>query len=245
MYNKHNIIQLRILSLNCRQRVKKSDLSDGATRFFMDAKVQQTIDILAEEFPEPKSELNFNSPFELLVAVILSAQCTDKRVNIVTPKLFAVADDAFSMSQLDLSVIEDIIHPCGFYHNKALFISNMSKDLVERFNGEVPSDIDSLRTLAGVGRKTANVVYAVGFGGQAIAVDTHVFRVANRLGLVHANSVYDTEKQLMNVLPHDKWSDCHHYLLLHGRYVCKARNPQCGKCPLTHLCEYYAKGEEN
>lgn len=204
--------------------------------------VQKIIDILSQEFPEPKSELNFNSPFELLVAVILSAQCTDKRVNSITPKLFAIADDAYKMSQLDVSVIEEIVKPCGFYHNKALFISNMSKDLVNRFGGNVPQDIESLRTLQGVGRKTANVVYAVAFGGQAIAVDTHVFRVSNRIGLAHADNVLETEKQLMKVLPSDKWSDCHHYLLLHGRYVCKARKPQCDSCKLTKFCQYYQKG---
>ena len=208
----------------------------------VDMEVQKIIDILSQEFPEPKSELNFNSPFELLVAVILSAQCTDKRVNSVTPKLFELADNAYKMSQLDVSVIEEIVRPCGFYHNKALFISNMSKDLVKRFNGQVPTDVESLRTLQGVGRKTANVVYAVAFGGQAIAVDTHVFRVSNRIGLAHADNVLETEKQLMNVLPHDKWGDCHHYLLLHGRYVCKARKPLCDSCKLTNFCQYYLKG---
>lgn len=200
---------------------------------------QKILDTLAKDFPNAKSELDFNSPFQLLVAVILSAQCTDKRVNLVTPRLFEVAPDAKTLAQLPQEQIEEIIHSCGFYHSKATYLKQMSQDIVNRFGGEVPNNIDDLRTLAGVGRKTANVVYAVGFGGQAIAVDTHVFRVSNRLGIANAKNVLDTEKQLMQAIPREQWADSHHYLLLHGRYVCKAQNPQCQRCSVKDFCKHY------
>lgn len=200
---------------------------------------QRILDTLAKDFPNAKSELNFHSPFQLLVAVILSAQCTDKRVNLVTPRLFEVAPDAKTLAQLPQEQIEEIIHSCGFYHSKATYLKQMSQDIVNRFGGEVPNNIDDLRTLAGVGRKTANVVYAVGFGGQAIAVDTHVFRVSNRLGIANAKNVLDTEKQLMQAIPREQWADSHHYLLLHGRYVCKAQNPQCQRCSVKDFCKHY------
>lgn len=196
---------------------------------------------LAKDFPNPKSELRFNSPFELLVAVILSAQCTDKRVNTVTPSLFEVANTPEKMAALPLEQIESLIHSCGFYHNKALFLKQASKDIVERFGGVVPNNLEDLRTLAGVGRKTANVVYAVGFGGNAIAVDTHVFRVSNRLGITQAKNVLETEKQLMQAIPEAQWADSHHYILLHGRYVCKAQKPLCEKCSVKDLCNYYKR----
>ena len=200
---------------------------------------QKILDTLAKDFPNAKSELNFHSPFQLLVAVILSAQCTDKRVNLVTPRLFEVAPDAKTLAQLPQEQIEEIIHSCGFYHSKATYLKQMSQDIVNRFGGEVPNNIDDLRTLAGVGRKTANVVYTVGFGGQAIAVDTHVFRVSNRLGIANAKNVLDTEKQLMQAIPREQWADSHHYLLLHGRYVCKAQNPQCQRCSVKDFCKHY------
>lgn len=201
--------------------------------------VQEILQRLSLDFPNAKSELNFQSPFQLLVAVILSAQCTDKRVNTVTPALFAVADTPQKMAELPLEKIEEIIRPCGFYHNKACFLKQSSADIVNRFGGEVPNNLDDLRTLAGVGRKTANVVYAVAFGGNAIAVDTHVFRVSNRLGITCAKNVLDTEKQLMQAIPEQDWGDSHHYLLLHGRYVCKAQRPTCENCSVKDLCRYY------
>lgn len=199
---------------------------------------------LSQDFPNPKSELQFQTPFQLLVAVILSAQCTDKRVNTVTPELFAVAPTADKMAELPQEQIEQLIHSCGFYHSKAQYLKEMSQDLVTRFHGEVPDNIDELRTLKGVGRKTANVVYAVAFGGQAIAVDTHVFRVSNRLGIVQAKNVLDTEKQLMAIIPAEQWADSHHYLLLHGRYVCKAQHPHCDKCSVSEYCKYYHNREQ-
>ena len=200
---------------------------------------QQIMSQLALDFPNAASELHFNSPYQLLVAVILSAQCTDKRVNQVTPALFKVANTPQQMADLPLEQIEQLIHSCGFYHSKATYLKDMSQDLLDRFNGQVPNNLADLQSLKGVGRKTANVVYAVAFGGQAIAVDTHVFRVSNRLGLVDASNVLDTEKQLMQVLPQDKWADSHHYILLHGRYVCKSQNPNCKECSLKQFCKYF------
>ena len=208
----------------------------------MTTNVQKILEKLSKEFPNPKSELHFETPFQLLVAVILSAQCTDKRVNTVTPALFAVADTPEKMAALPLERIEELIRSCGFYHNKAQFLKQASADIVARFNGVVPNNLEDLRTLQGVGRKTANVVYAVGFGGQAIAVDTHVFRVSNRLGIVSAKNVLDTEKQLMQEIPQDMWADAHHYILLHGRYVCKSQRPLCGECTLRELCKYNQEG---
>ena len=205
---------------------------------------KRILEILANDFPNAKSELNFDSPFQLLVAVILSAQCTDKRVNMVTPELFKAAPDAAALAAMPLEEIQRIIHPCGFYNSKANYLKEMSQDLVERYGGVVPSNLDELQTLKGVGRKTANVVYAVAFGGQAIAVDTHVFRVSNRLGIVNAKNVLETEKQLMQAIPAEQWADSHHYILLHGRYVCKAQRPNCPECSVQSLCKYYKESNE-
>ena len=205
------------------------------------ANTQAILKILAKDFPNAKSELNFNNPYELIVAVILSAQCTDKRVNLVTPHLFEVAPTPQTLANLPLEQIEQIIRPCGFYHSKATYLKEMAHDLVVRFGGQVPQNLADLQTLKGVGRKTANVVYAVAFGGQAIAVDTHVFRVSNRLGIVNAKNVLDTEKQLMQAIPQNEWADSHHYILLHGRYVCKAQNPQCSRCSVKAYCKHYAE----
>ena len=205
------------------------------------ANTRQILNILARDFPNAKSELNFRNPYELIVAVILSAQCTDKRVNQVTPTLFEVAPTPEKLADLPLEQIEQIIRSCGFYHSKATYLKEMAHDLVVRFDGQVPQNLKDLQTLKGVGRKTANVVYAVAFGGQAIAVDTHVFRVSNRLGIVNAKNVLDTERQLMQAIPQEEWADSHHYILLHGRYVCKAQNPQCGRCSVKHYCKYYAE----
>ena len=200
---------------------------------------QKILAVLRTEFPDAKSELNFNDPYQLIVAVVLSAQCTDKRVNQVTPALFAEAPDPQSLADMPIERLQQLIHSCGFFRAKAQHLHELAVDLVERFDGKVPQTIEELQTLSGVGRKTANVVYAVGFGGQAIAVDTHVFRVANRLGLATADNVLDTERQLMEAIPQDMWTDSHHYLLLHGRYVCKSQRPQCDVCPAQSLCRYY------
>ncbi|MBQ2710482.1 MAG: endonuclease III [Clostridia bacterium] len=200
---------------------------------------QQILEQLQRDFPNAQSELNFNNPYELIVAVILSAQCTDKRVNQVTPKLFELAPTPQALADMPLDLLEDTIRSCGFYHNKAKHLKSMAADVVSKYGGQVPSNLADLQTLAGVGRKTANVVYAVAFGGQAIAVDTHVFRVANRLGIATATNVLDTEKQLMAVIPQDRWADSHHHILLHGRYVCKAQKPNCAGCSVSQWCRYF------
>lgn len=220
----------------------REDVGSGIISCFFWCDMADTkaiLELLAKDFPNPKSELNFNSPYQLIVAVILSAQCTDKRVNTVTPALFSEAPTVEDLAKIPTERLETLIRPCGFYHTKSAHLKQMAKDVVERFGGQIPSDLQSLQTLAGVGRKTANVVYAVGFGGQAIAVDTHVFRVSNRLGIVRAKNVNETERQLMAAIPREMWADSHHYILLHGRYVCKARNPLCDSCSVRKLCDYY------
>lgn len=207
----------------------------------MEQKIKTIIELLGKEHPNAKSELVFSSTYQLLVAVILSAQCTDRRVNEVTKQLFEIAPTAEKMVQLSQIDLEKLIFSCGFYKNKAKHVLSCSRDIIERFYGQVPNTVEKLKTLAGVGQKTANVVYAVGFGGQAIAVDTHVFRVSNRIGITDAKNVSETEKQLKNAIDEDLWSDCHHYILLHGRYVCKSQKPNCGECSVKDYCKYYSE----
>ena len=198
-------------------------------------------DTLSEYFPDAECELKFNSDFELLVDVILSAQCTDKRVNQVTSELFKEFNTPEKMITLSQEQLENKIRSCGFFHNKAKHILDASKDLVERFNGEIPSDKKSLKSLAGVGEKTANVVLATAFNVPAIAVDTHVFRVSNRLGIANSKDVLKTQKQLEKNLPKDKWIKFHYALVLHGRYVCKSQKPNCEGCGLKEYCKFYKK----
>ena len=188
-------------------------------------------------YPEAKPALHFANPYQLLVAVILSAQCTDVKVNMVTPALFAAYPDAAAPED-----VEPYIKTCGLYHNKAKNLVETGRAIVERFGGEVPADHEALTTLPGVGRKTANVVMSCAFGADAIAVDTHVFRVTNRLGLADASDVVKTEEQLMVNIPKDKWSRAHHWLIYHGRRVCAARKPACETCTLHEWCEYAADG---
>jgi endonuclease-3 len=195
------------------------------------------LDELARLYPDAKAELHFSNPFETLIATILSAQCTDKRVNQVTEKLFAEVHSPKEMLALSQEELEARIHSCGVYHNKAKNILATCRLLVDEYGGQVPGSLSELVKLPGVGRKTANVVYANAFGGSAIAVDTHVFRVSNRLGLAHAKNVERTEEQLMQAIPKELWSVAHHWLIWHGRRVCHARKPQCGACTLAPLCE--------
>lgn len=205
---------------------------------------QNILDIIKtvnELYVDPKCELLFSSNYELLVAVILSAQCTDRRVNQVTSELFKEFNTPYKMITLSQDELEQKIHSCGFFHNKAKHILDMSKDLIEKFNGDVPSDKQQLMSLAGVGEKTANVVLAVGFNVPAIAVDTHVFRVSNRLGLANATDVSKTQKQLEKVLPKEMWIKFHYALVLHGRYVCKSQSPNCDGCGLKNYCKFYKK----
>ena len=201
---------------------------------------KETAKVIAQKlsgvFPD-KPALKFSSEYELLVAVVLSAQCTDERVNKVTEQLFKEHNTPQTMLSLTQEQLEKYIFSCGLYHSKAEHILSLSKDLVEKFNGQVPSSLEELRSLAGVGRKTANVVYSVAFNGDAIAVDTHVFRVANRIGLVKANNPLNTEKGLMKILDKKLWSKMHHYLIYLGRSFCKAGKPDCENCPIKENCE--------
>lgn len=199
---------------------------------------RKIIEIIKREYQDPKCELNFSSPFELLVAVVLSAQCTDKRVNQVTSVLFKEYNTANKIAEMKLEELEEIIRPCGFYHNKAKAIKSLSEDIVYRFNGEFPKTKTELKTLSGVGEKTANVVVSLIYNEPAIAVDTHVFRVSNRLGLADASTPEKTQKQLEEVLDRADWSKMHYALVLHGRYVCKAIKPKCEECALKQFCKY-------
>lgn len=183
-----------------------------------------------------KPALNFSTPYELLIAVILSAQCTDERVNKITRELFKEYNTPQKMLSLSQSGLEKFIYSCGLYKSKAEHILSASKDIIEKFGGEVPNNLEDLRSLAGVGRKTANVVFSVAFNGNAIAVDTHVFRVSNRIGLVNADNVYKTEKGLMEILDESDWSRAHHYLIYLGRSFCKASKPDCASCPISAEC---------
>ena len=183
-----------------------------------------------------KPALKFNTPYQLLIAVILSAQCTDERVNKITSVLFEKYDTAEKMVALAQPELEKYIFSCGLYKSKAQHILSASKDIIEKFNGQVPDNLEDLRSLAGVGRKTANVVYSVAFKGDAIAVDTHVFRVSNRIGLVSADNVLNTEKGLMKILDKSDWSRAHHYLIYLGRSFCKAGKPDCENCPIKENC---------
>ena len=187
-------------------------------------------------YPDAKPALHYKTPYELLVAVILSAQCTDERVNKVTAVLFEKYNTPARMVTLSQEELEKYIFSCGFYRNKAAHILSASRDILEKFHGEVPSSFDDLRTLAGVGQKTANVVYAVAFGGDAIAVDTHVFRVSRRLGLAKANTPEKVEEDLKKVIPQEQWSKAHHWLIWHGRKVCHSQRPDCANCKLAPLC---------
>ena len=198
---------------------------------------QNIISTLGTKYTD-KPSLNYATPYQLLVAVVLSAQCTDNRVNQVTEKLFAVAPTPQDMLKLSLQELEGYIFSCGLYHSKATHILSLSKDIVERFNGVVPNDYQSLNSLAGVGRKTANVVYSVAFNGQAIAVDTHVFRVAERIGFTtNSKTPLQTEKALMKYIPKEKWRATHHYLIYLGRDTCKAGTPNCSGCVINGLCK--------
>ena len=201
--------------------------------------MQKILEELEKLYPDAKPALKYNSPYELLVAVILSAQCTDERVNKVTEVLFKEHNTPKSMLGLSQPELEKYIFSCGFYRNKAAHILSASADILEKFGGEVPSTLEELQTLAGVGRKTANVVYAVAFGGDAIAVDTHVFRVSNRLGIANGKTPEKVEEDLMKAIPQNMWSKAHHYLIWHGRKVCHSQKPDCPNCTLKDYCNFY------
>ena len=202
-------------------------------------KVKKILTALNECYPDAKPALTFKNVFELLVAVILSAQCTDIRVNKVTDKLFEKYNKPEDFSKLTVAELEPIIRSCGLSKTKANGIIESSKIILNKYNGIVPSDIAILQTLPSVGRKTANVVASVGYGIPAIAVDTHVFRVSNRIGLANAKDVLKTELELQKNLPKKEWNKAHHLLIFHGRNVCKSQNPQCDCCKLNKYCKFY------
>lgn len=196
----------------------------------------------SENMPSPKTELHYDSPFHLLLAVILSAQCTDKRVNIVTPPLFEAYPGPEDLARATEEEVYGYIKSVTFPNNKTRHLIKAARVLVEEFGGEMPSDIDNLMKLPGVGRKTANVMLSVVWNRAAMAVDTHVFRVSNRIGLTrNSKTPLATEKTLMRHLPEDVVARAHHWLILHGRYVCKARKPECGDCGLKPWCAHYSK----
>jgi len=197
------------------------------------------VQILENLYPDAQCALNHHTPFELLVATIMSAQCTDVRVNIITETLFKDYNTPKDFAELAYEQLETMIKSCGVYKNKSRSIINTSRILLDEYSGQVPCTMEQLLQLPGVGRKTANVVLSNAFGQNAIAVDTHVFRVSNRIGLADAKNVLDTEMQLMKNIPEDKWSSTHHNLIFHGRQVCNARKPKCEMCQLSQYCKYY------
>ena len=205
----------------------------------MNEKTARIADQLMKAYPDAHCELNFHTPLEIVIATCLSAQTTDKQVNKVTEVLFHDCRTLDDYLALTPEQIRDYIHTLGFYNNKADNLYKMVRQLADRFHGEVPQTMEELTSLAGVGRKTANVVLSNAFGIPAIAVDTHVFRVSNRIGLAHAKTVEETEQQLMEVLDKEIWSRMHHVLIFHGRYCCHARKPECESCPIREDCAYY------
>jgi endonuclease-3 len=203
---------------------------------------EQIINYFKKHKPVAETELNYTDAFSLLVAVILSAQCTDKRVNIITPSLLNTYPTPQKMAQAGITGIYEHIKSCSFPNNKAKHLVGMAKMITEQFNGQIPDNINDLQKLPGVGRKTANVIISVIFNKPAMAVDTHVFRVSERLGLsTNAKTPLDTEKQLTKYIPPELQPIAHHWLILHGRYVCLARKPKCNQCGLTKWCKYYKK----
>lgn len=204
---------------------------------------KQVIDYFAEAMPVAETELHYGTPFQLLVAVVLSAQCTDKRVNMVTPALFAAYPDAAHMAEASEDQIFGYIHSVSYPNSKSRHLVALARMLRDEYGGTVPADIDALQRLPGVGRKTANVVAAVAFDQPAMPVDTHVFRVANRIGLTtDSKTPLATERELVKYIPSELLSKAHHWLILHGRYVCQARKPKCDHCGLTSVCKHYRKG---
>jgi len=209
-------------------------------------KYNAIVDYFSKHNPDAGPELHYENPFQLLLAVVLSAQCTDKRVNMVTPALFAQYPTPADLASASVEEIYEWIKSVSYPNNKAKHLSGLSKMLVEKFDSVVPHTMEDLQKLPGVGRKTANVILAVIFEEPAMAVDTHVFRVAHRIGLVNAKATtpLETEKQLVKYIPEDKVGTAHHWLILHGRYVCQARKPLCLQCGLTEFCDFFLKNNK-
>jgi endonuclease-3 len=207
---------------------------------------QSFVDYFSQAQPEADTELIYLNPYELLVAVILSAQCTDKRVNQITPQFYQQFPDAQSLAQAQSEEVFALIKSCSYPNNKTKHLIGMAQKLIKDFGGEVPADLDDLQKLPGVGRKTANVIASVVFDQPAMAVDTHVFRVAARIGLsTNAKTPLETEKQLVKFIPEKYISRAHHWLILHGRYVCQARKPKCEDCKISHFCKYFQKNQKS
>ncbi|TKG96402.1 endonuclease III [Puteibacter caeruleilacunae] len=203
---------------------------------------EQLIEYFKVNMPVAETELDYSNPYELLVAVILSAQCTDKRVNMMTPDLFKRYPDPFKLAEAEPEEVFDYIRSCSYPNNKSKHLVGMARMLTQDFEGVVPDDIKELQKLPGVGRKTANVIASVIYDKPAMAVDTHVFRVSARIGLTtNSKTPLETEKQLMRYIPEELVATAHHWLILHGRYVCLARKPKCKQCGLKELCKYYEK----
>ncbi len=206
---------------------------------------EKVLNWFRENMKLAETELDYNSHFQLLVAVILSAQCTDKRVNIISPKLFHDYPDAETMSKATPEVLFEYIKSCTYPNNKSKHLSGMSKMLIEKYQGEVPQDVEELQKLPGVGRKTAHVIASVLFRQPKMAVDTHVFRVSARIGLsTNSKNVLQTEKQLVKYIPPKDIPDAHHWLILHGRYVCTARSPKCLNCGISEYCKFYQQNQK-
>jgi endonuclease-3 len=205
-------------------------------------KIHRFIAYFSKSMPEAKTELEYKNAFELTVAVVLSAQCTDKRVNIITKNLFKEMPTPLAMAEAAIDEIFDLIKSCSYSRNKAKYLSALSKLLISDFDGKIPANLEDLQRLPGVGRKTANVVASVYFDIPTMPVDTHVFRVANRIGLTKkAKNPLESELQLLKLFPKDKLNISHHWLILHGRYICKARRPECEICGITSICNFFSK----
>lgn len=208
----------------------------------MKDRYEKVIAWFTENMPVAETELDYTDPYELIVAVILSAQCTDKRVNLITPSFFKKFPDVYALADAPVEDVFELIKSCSYPNNKAKHLSGMAKMVSSAFEGSIPDTMDNLQKLPGVGRKTANVILSVAFNQPAMAVDTHVFRVAARIGLTRgAKNPYETEMQLIRHIPEAEIPRAHHWLILHGRYVCTARNPSCDSCGLSHLCKYVEK----
>ncbi len=206
---------------------------------------ERVIAYFAENMPVAETELHYTDPFHLVVAVILSAQCTDKRVNMITPALLQRFPDPWKMAEAGPEEVLEYIRSCSYPNNKSRHLVNMARKLVELFNGAIPSDVDELMKLPGVGRKTASVIASVVYNKPAMAVDTHVFRVSARVGLTRgAKTPFETEKQLVRYIPDELIPKAHHWLILHGRYVCHARKPECIRCGLKEVCLYFRESEK-
>ncbi len=204
--------------------------------------VNNVVNILRNTYPNAKCSLNFNTPFELVVAVMLSAQCTDERVNLTTPALFKRCKTVEDFANIDINELECLIRPCGFYKNKAANIKKCAKQILDCYNGKVPRNMDNLISLAGVGRKSANVIMLEVFGiADGIAVDTHCKRISNKIGLSSESEPSKIEKDLLKQISKKDWADVNHLFIWHGRYTCTARNPKCKNCTISHLCREFSK----